>query len=176
MWNHKKVLSENKNMQLIYTGTRLETTFNVKDKTKKEIITNQLILFNVLWKKLLRNTRPDGFCKKGVLRNLIKFTGKHLCQRLFFNKVAGLRPPTVLKKSLWHRCFTANFAKFLRTHFFTEHLRWLLLCTEFYNGETGGRLIQQVNEHSEKDVNPHMFKHPIAANHPTVTLHHFTQL
>ena len=26
--------------------------------------------------------------KKGVLRNLTKFTGKHLCQCLFFNKVA----------------------------------------------------------------------------------------
>ena len=24
----------------------------------------------------------------GVLRNFVKFTGKHLCQRLFFNKVA----------------------------------------------------------------------------------------
>ena len=29
------------------------------------------------------------FCKKGVLRNLTKFTGNHLCQSLFFNKVAG---------------------------------------------------------------------------------------
>ena len=53
-----------------------------------------------------------------------KFTGKHLCQSLFFNKV---RPATLLKKRLWHRCFLVNFAKFLRTHFLTEHLRWLLL-------------------------------------------------
>ena len=44
-----------------------------------------------------------------------------------FNKFAGLRPATLLKKSLWHRCFPANFAKFLSTPFFTEHLRWLLL-------------------------------------------------
>ena len=29
---------------------------------------------------------PEVFCKKGVLRNLAKFTGKHLCQSLFFNK------------------------------------------------------------------------------------------
>ena len=29
---------------------------------------------------------------KGVLRNFAKFTGKHLCQSLFFNKVAGLKP------------------------------------------------------------------------------------
>ena len=44
-----------------------------------------------------------------------------------FNKVAGLRPATLLKKRLWHRCFPVNFAKFLRTPFLTEHLRWLLL-------------------------------------------------
>ena len=30
------------------------------------------------------------FCKRGVLRNLAKFTEKHLWQSLFFNKVAGL--------------------------------------------------------------------------------------
>ena len=29
--------------------------------------------------------------KKGVLGNFTKFTGKHLRQSLFFNKVAGLR-------------------------------------------------------------------------------------
>ena len=41
------------------------------------------------------------------------------CARVsFFNKVAELR--------LWHRCFPMNFAKFLRTSFLTEHLRWLL--------------------------------------------------
>ena len=28
--------------------------------------------------------------RKGVLRNVAKFTGKHVCQSLFFNKVAGL--------------------------------------------------------------------------------------
>ena len=39
-----------------------------------------------------RSSRPDVFCKKGVLRNFAKFTGQHLCQSLFFNKVAGLNP------------------------------------------------------------------------------------
>ena len=34
-----------------------------------------------------------------------------------FNKVVGLKPATLLKKSLWHRCFSVNFAKFLRTPF-----------------------------------------------------------
>ena len=53
--------------------------------------------------------------RKGVLRNFAKFTGKRLCQRLFFNNVADLNPATLFKKRLWHRCFTVNFAKFLRT-------------------------------------------------------------
>ena len=55
------------------------------------------------------------FCKKGVLRNLAKFTGKHLCQSLFFNKVGDFRPATLLKKRLWPKCFPVNT-------FFTEHL------------------------------------------------------
>ena len=37
---------------------------------------------------------PEMFCKKGILRNFAKFAGKHLCQSLVFNKVAGLRPST----------------------------------------------------------------------------------
>ena len=78
---------------------------------------------------LYRSSDPEVFCKRGVLRNFAKFTGNHLCQRLVFNKVAvlRLRPATLLRKSLWHRCFLANFVKFLRAFFFTEHLRWLLL-------------------------------------------------
>ena len=40
--------------------------------------------------------------KKCVLKNFANFTGKHLCQGLFFNKVAGLRPATLLKKRLCH--------------------------------------------------------------------------
>ena len=35
--------------------------------------------------------------RKGVLRNSTTFTGKHLCQSLFFNNVAGLRP----REHLW---------------------------------------------------------------------------
>ena len=31
---------------------------------------------------------------KGVLRNFAKFTGKHVCQSLFFNKVAGVTNQT----------------------------------------------------------------------------------
>ena len=60
--------------------------------------------------------------RKGVLRNFAKFTVKHVRQSLFFNKVAGLRLATLLKKRLWDRCFPVNFAKFLTAPFLTEHL------------------------------------------------------
>ena len=65
------------------------------------------------------------FVKKGVLRDFAKFTGKHLCQRLFFNKIAAI----LFKKSLWHRCFPVNFAKYLRTPFSQNTSEQLLLCT-----------------------------------------------
>ena len=49
----------------------------------------------------VRSSRPEVFCKKGVLRNFAKFTGKHLYHSLFFNKVAVLF--MVPKKVLWRR-------------------------------------------------------------------------
>ena len=88
-----------------------------------------------------RSSCPEVFCKKGVLRNFAKFTGKHLCHSLFLNKVAGLRPATLLKKRLWHRCFPVNLVKFLRTPFFIEHLWWLLLkaIATLFSIETASR-------------------------------------
>ena len=63
----------------------------------------------------------EKFPVAGPLRNFVKFTGKYLCQSLFLDE--GLRP----EKRLWQRCFRVNFAKFLKTLFLTEHLRWQLL-------------------------------------------------
>ena len=74
---------------------------------------------------LFRSSHRWCSVRKGVLSNFKKFTGKHLCQRLFVNK--GLQTTSLLKKSPWHWCFPVNFAKFLRAPFFTEYLRWLLL-------------------------------------------------
>ena len=39
---------------------------------------------------LCRSSHQLCSVRKGVLRNVAKFTGKRLCQSLFFNKVAGL--------------------------------------------------------------------------------------
>ena len=75
------------------------------------------------------SSRPEVFCKKDVLGNFAKFTGKHLYQSLFLNKVAGLcqsffnKGATLLKKRLWRRCFPVNLAKFLRTPFYRHTIK-----------------------------------------------------
>ena len=74
------------------------------------------VLEKVVWRKYFvtdcrkfrrsfTSGRPDVFCKKGFLKSFPKFAGKHLCQSIFFNKVAGLTPVTLLKKGLWLRSF-----------------------------------------------------------------------
>ena len=37
----------------------------------------------------VRSSHQSCYMEIGVLRNFAKFIGKHLCQGLFFNKVAG---------------------------------------------------------------------------------------
>ena len=76
--------------------------------------------FNYASHKPFRISCTGVFCKRSVLWNFEKSTGKHLCRSLFYNKVA------CLKNRLRHRYFLVNFAKFLTTLFLTEHLRWQL--------------------------------------------------
>ena len=68
-----------------------------------------------------KNSHRRCSVKKGVLRNLTKFTGKHLCQSLFFNRVAGAAC-NFIKKRFLHRCFPVNFAKIFKNTYFTKHL------------------------------------------------------
>ena len=60
--------------------------------------------------------------KKVFLRNFAKFTGKHLCQSLFFNKVAGLRLQACnfIKKKTLEQVFSYEFCKISKNTFFTE--------------------------------------------------------
>ena len=62
--------------------------------------------------------------RTGVHKNFANLTGKHLCQSLFFDKVAGLGPATLLKKRLWHSCLPVSF---LRTSCLQNTSRRLLL-------------------------------------------------
>ena len=63
-----------------------------------------LLIMELIILTKCRSSRPEVFCKKVLLR-----------------------PATLFQKRLWQRCFPINFGRFLRTHFHTEHLRWLLL-------------------------------------------------
>ena len=65
---------------------------------------------------------------KKLLLEISQNLQENTCVRVsFLIKFVGLRPSTLLKKRLLHMCFTVNFVKFLRTPFFIDHLRWLLL-------------------------------------------------
>ena len=67
---------------------------------------------------MYRSSHPEMFCEKDVLRNFVKFTGKYLCQGLFFNKVAGL-----IKKEALAQVFSCEFCEIFKNTFFTEHFR-----------------------------------------------------
>ena len=75
-----------------------------------------------------RSSRLQVFCKVGVLTNFIE---KPLCQSYSFNKVAGLYPITLLKKTIQHRYFFVNLVKFFGC------LRDLRYASEIYRHTTG---------------------------------------
>ena len=63
-----------------------------------------------------KSSHPDVFCEKGVLRNFAKFSGKHLCQDLFFNKVAGAC--NFIKKEALVQVFSCKFCETSKNTFF----------------------------------------------------------
>ena len=77
-----------------------------------------MFALNVLQYIKIRSSRPEVFCKKGVLRNFAKFTGKHLCQSLFINKVVGLRPATLIKKDSGTGVFLLILGNFQKHRFY----------------------------------------------------------
>ena len=82
--------------QLIFVRIRNQKKLDVWIRKYQTIL--RLVAFT------FRSSLLEMFCKKGALKNFAKFTGKHLCQSLIFNKVVDL----------------------FRKPFFLEHLRWLL--------------------------------------------------
>ena len=58
---------------------------------------------------------PEVFFKKGVLRNFAKFTGKHLCQKLFFNKESLF---SFIKKETLAQVFSREFCEIYENNLF----------------------------------------------------------
>ena len=113
----------------VYCQSLITVYMKYPEKNFLAVILTEIFTFWVHYPKIKLHRTSHRKCsvKKGVIRNFTKFTGKYLCQRLFFNKIEGLRPATLFKKRLCHRCFPLNIVKFLRTPFCIEHFWWLLL-------------------------------------------------
>ena len=78
------------------------------------LIKYQYLVSFLLVRKNYRSSRLEVFYKKVFLEIP---QNSHLCESLFYNKVSGLRPATLLKRRFWHRCFSVNLMKPLRAPF-----------------------------------------------------------
>ena len=88
-----------------------------KLQEKKSFVNNRTIFFSTFevtqWNGVMnkgflklyllkvRSSCPEVFCRKGVLRNFENFTGKHVRQSPFLNKVASLSPNRRPEKYIW---------------------------------------------------------------------------
>ena len=77
-----------------------------------------LLKYHIDWhpRKDPKSSHRRCSTKKGAPRNFAKFTGKKLCQSLFFSKATGLRPAILFKKSPGagvFRWILRNFAEHL---------------------------------------------------------------
>ena len=72
--------------------------------------TSLITFFKKILKQSLdvKTQSPEGFCKKGDLRNFANFTEKHLCWSLFI-KVASLQPTIFLKRDSNSSAFLWSF-------------------------------------------------------------------
>ena len=73
------------------------------------------------------------FSVKKVVLEISINSQENTCARVSF--LIKLQTSGLLKKRLWHKCFPVNFAKFLKTHFLTEHL--VVAASEQWNYSTG---------------------------------------
>ena len=64
---------------------------------------------------------PEVFYLKRCSLEFCKIHRKHLCQRLFFNKVAGLACNFIKKKTLT-QALSCEFSEISKDTFLTEHL------------------------------------------------------
>ena len=66
--------------------------------------------------------------KEFLSNKYVNYENVSAMKRPLLGDLCCLKPATLLKQRLWHRCFSVNVAKFLRTPFLTEHLQRVLLA------------------------------------------------
>ena len=77
-----------------------------------------------LWETVsCRNSRPEVFLGKGVLKICSKFTGEHPCRSVISIKLQS----NFVEIALWYRCSLVNLLHNFRTLFLKNASGWLLL-------------------------------------------------
>ena len=83
-----------------------------------------------------RSSRQEVFCKNGVLRNFAKFTGKHLRQSRFLNRVAGAKVAVAawnfIKKEPLALVFSSEFWEISKNTFFLQNTSGGCFCTSSF--------------------------------------------
>ena len=124
----KTTFTKSKPKEIIHKNYRKFNENNSNQDLENQLSSEQLkdyASFEKIVLSIFRSSRLEVFCKKGVLRNFAKFTEKHLCQSLFFNKIAGTACNFIKKETL-PQVFSREFCEISKNTFYTEHLRWLL--------------------------------------------------
>ena len=101
LWNH--FVTQNVMINIFYPPAHLKRQIDVlcdkmgiDDAPKVSDLKKGFI--NIIQIDSIQKQPPEVFYKKEVFKNFAKFTGKHLYHSLFLNKVATLRPATLLKR------------------------------------------------------------------------------
>ena len=123
-------------------------------------ITNTRRLFYFLSSKVWLHTFEFVCCvhrsshqrysvKKGVLRNFAKFTGKHLCQSLFFNKVGG---GAFFTEHVWATAYIYNslLERNVVYHSQTQKQLWWSINTN--NEKTRATILRAKRKHEKNNA------------------------
>ena len=78
---------------------------------------------------VIQKQSPRGVPQKSVLKNFAKFIGKHRCQRLFLNKIAGL----LIKNETLIQVFSCEYCETFKKNLFhrTPPVALLVIMVSF---------------------------------------------
>ena len=129
-WNDLAIRQQFREDFCMTPDTFINTFTLVKNRLEKQV--TQCCEAFLIQKTVVMLINDDAFrgvlWKNGVLRNFIKFTGKHLCQGLFFNKKHRSSSPEVFCR----KGILRNFAK----------VTWKHLCQSLYFNKVAGSGLQ----------------------------------
>ena len=113
-----------------------------QQSSRKLNLINMLLaefVLSVLHLSIYRSSRPEVFCKKSVLRNITKFTGKHRFSDIF----KGYRNAfNFIKKESLPQVFSCKFCEISKNAFF--HRTHLVAASVFNSIHHGPKLSQQL--------------------------------